>query len=52
MSSQELSELGTSLGIGKQTLAKHQWTLQARQLLNMPEVVVGTAITGCEAIPA
>jgi predicted flap endonuclease-1-like 5' DNA nuclease len=52
MSSQELTELGTSLGIGKQTLAKHQWTLQARQLLNMPEVVVGTAITGCEAIPA
>jgi predicted flap endonuclease-1-like 5' DNA nuclease len=51
MSSQELSELGKSLGIGKQTLAKHQWTLQARQLLNMPEVFVGSAITGCEAIP-
>ncbi len=52
MSSHELSELGKSLGIGKQTLAKHQWTLQARQLLNMPEVVVGTDITGCQAIPA
>jgi len=51
MSGQEISELGKSLGIGKQTLAKHQWILQARQLLNMPEVVVGTAITGCEAIP-
>jgi predicted flap endonuclease-1-like 5' DNA nuclease len=52
MSSQELSELGKSLGIGNKALAKHQWTLQARQLLNMPDMVVSTETTGCEFIPA
>jgi predicted flap endonuclease-1-like 5' DNA nuclease len=52
MSSREFSELGKSLGIGQKLLAKHQWTVQARQLLNMPEIVMSTATTDCEAAPA
>ena len=52
MSSREFSELGKSLGIGQKVLAKHQWTVQARQLLNMPEVVAGTELMGSEALSA
>ena len=52
MSSREFSELGKSLGIGQKVLAKYQWTVQARQLLNMPEVVAGTELMGSEALSA
>ena len=52
MSSQEFSDLGDSLGIGQKTLAKHQWPLQACQLLNMPEAVAETETAADAAIPA
>jgi len=44
MSSQELNNLGRSLGLSNKRLARHDWTQQARQLLNMPELSTGEKI--------
>jgi len=44
MSSQELNNLGRSLGLSNKRLARHDWTQQARQLLKMPEMCTGEKV--------
>jgi len=38
MDAQELSKLGSSLGVSKKLIGRHDWIRQARQLLKMPEL--------------